>query len=407
MAEEAQAVALPVAEVGKCYSPALSGHARCAYHRHCDPKKKLPTRCVHPQIGRELTAEEIRSMECPFYTPNTPQNVELIEQYKVVAAATGATVEVSNKAGRAAWEAALGVQDDVRVGRELLKRRDGATAPALLVPKLPFKYIDNSNNEQGSVLEFIARVVNDNEIAVLIGHLGSGKTTGVLEVASRVGAPTVVINCDGQLTVDQVIGSRVPGIDENGNTRLEWRDAPLLQAYRSGYWAVIDDYTFTGSDVFSAIFGLMTQDRYQVLSTGEIITRHPEFRLFLTTNPPEYVELYPNRQQTDAAFLSRIQARYWVDYLSEPEERKAMHNAAPMLSKDMLDRMQRVIRVSREYMKNGNLNFAFSTRHAVAWARKIARLGDFMKAAWETFLADMDSESRQVMIDKILDSQVE
>jgi MoxR-like ATPase len=245
--------------------------------------------------------------------------------------------------------------------------------------------------------------VVENDIMVLIGHLGAGKTTGVMKVAEMCNAPLAVINCDGQLTVEQVIGTRVPVL-ENGVPTLAWRDAPLLEAYRKGYWAVIDDYTFTGSDVFSAIFGLMTNSQYQVLVTGEIIPRHENFRLFLTTNPPEYIELYPNRQQPDAAFLSRIQARYWVDFLPAAAERKAMQEAAPVLPSDTLDRMQKVIEVSRNMLKQGSINFVFSTRHAVNWAKKVARSGKLQQAAFEAFVADMDQESKSVMQSKILDA---
>lgn len=418
---------LPPSSVGKCYSPAKTGTPRCVYHKHFQPKEKLPTRCTNPQKlaaagvpageAMPLTAREIADMQCQYYTPDTAENQALIEQYQLVAAQTGAALEIPDgktvdvtkqektKSDRAAWEKALGVEHTVRIGKELLERYPQAHGPINLVPKLTFTYIDNVSKQQGSLKEFIARAIKDDEIAVLIGHLGSGKTTGILQVASEISAPTVVINCDGQLTVDQVIGSRVPAVDQSGNTVLQWVDAPLLSAYRNGYVAIVDDFTFTGSEVFSAIFGLMTNSQYQVLSTGEIIQKHPMFRLFLTTNPPEYVELYPNRQQTDAAFQSRIQARYWVDYLPPAQERKAMKQAGPQLTEDTLDRMQRVIKTSRKYLDDGKMNFAFSTRHAVQWAKKTARIGDMMRAAHETFVADLDSESKLVMVNKILDSQ--
>jgi MoxR-like ATPase len=129
--------------------------------------------------------------------------------------------------------------------------------------------------------------------------------------------------------------------------------------------------------------------------------------LFLTTNPPEFVELYPNRQQPDAAFLSRIGAQYWVDYLKPSVEREAMIEAAPLLSSETLDRMQRVIDISRQYLARQDINFAFSTRHAVNWAKKAVRHNDLKRAAFEAFLAAMDSESKSVMLSKILDSQLD
>lgn len=404
---------------GKCYSPAATKIPRCGFHKYSDPKKSLPSRCTHPQIGRALNAKEVNAMkECWAYTPSetaAQQILATIPSRPGVPTGTMADAGMHNpvpqkkmsKAATAdAWKQALMSNDEIRIGREMLKVWPEDTHPRPeLIPDLPFTYIDNVDKVQGSLLEFIARAVAENDIAVLIGHLGAGKTTAVMRVAEMAKAPLAVINCDGQLTVEQVIGTRVPGPDPvTGLNSLLWKDAPLLEAYRKGYWAVIDDYTFTGSDVFSAIFGLMTNSQYQVLVTGEIIKRHPDFRLFLTTNPPEYIELYPNRQQPDAAFLSRIQARIWVDFLPADAERMAMKEAAPLLPDETLNRMQKVIEVSRNMLKAGSLNFVFSTRHAVNWAKKVARLGDLKRAAFEAYVADMDMESKAVFQSKILDA---
>lgn len=404
---------------GKCYSPASTKKARCAWHKHSDPKLKQQSSCTHPTFGHPLTAKEVQEMkECVYYTPSDAGNVtEMKAAIRKLAEQSGADFSEVPQPGESIstqFKQALVRKNEVKIGREMIDRWEDESRPDVLVPKLSFKYIDNVDKTQGSVLEFVARSVKDNDIAVLIGHLGSGKTTGVMEVAARANAPLTIINCDGQLTVEQIIGSRVPSVElidptdpsKGAANTLIWRDAPLLEAYRLGYWACIDDYTFTGSDVFSAIFGLMTNQNYQIQSTGEIVPRHPNFRLFLTTNPPEYMELYPNRQQPDAAFLSRIQSRFWVEYLPEAEERQVMRNAAPVISEDALNRMMRVISMSREYLRRGDLNFAFSTRHAVNWAKKVQRLGDIKRAAWESFLADMDSESKSVMQDKILDTQL-
>ena len=349
---------------------------------------------------------------CPFYEAVVATTTSLRETFETpgrvkrkspAKAAPTASSELSE-----AFKKALGADREVKFGVVMLPQWEDERRPALLVPHLPFTYEDNLDPIQGSLLEFVARAVKDNEIAVLVGHLGTGKTTGVMHVAELCNAPLVILNCDGQLTVEQVLGSRVPAIDsETGRSTLVWRDSPTLEAYRKGYWVAIDDYTFTGSDVFSAIYGLMTSDRYQVHVTGEVILKHPDFRLFLTTNPPEYTELYPNRQQPDAAFLSRIDSRFWVSFLPEKTERKVMREAAPLISDDSLDRMQRVIKVSRQYLSQNDLNFVFSTRHAVKWAKKVQRLGDLKRASFESFLADMDSESKNAMLSKILDTQLD
>lgn len=394
---------------GKCYSPAKSGVPRCAFHRHSGGPK-IPSRCVHPTFKHRLTQDEVRHMTaCPFYAPSEVAAASLTTAFSGGEIDRSPMTESTPASDLSeAFKLALGYEREIKFGTVMLPQWEDDARPDLLVPKLGFSYVDNNDPIQGSLLEFVARAVKDSEIAVLIGHLGTGKTTGIMHVAERCNAPLVVLNCDGQLTVEQVLGSRVPAIDgETGRSTLVWRDSPTLEAYRLGYWAVIDDYTFTGSDVFSAIYGLMTSDRYQVHVTGEVIPKHPNFRLFLTTNPPEYIELYPNRQQPDAAFLSRIDSRFWVSFLPEKDERRVMREAAPLISDDALDRMQRVIKVSRHMLSQNDLNFVFSTRHAVKWARKVQRLGDLKRASFESFLADLDGESKHVMLSKVLDTQLE
>jgi hypothetical protein len=280
---------------GKCYAPAATKLPRCSFHKYSDPKAKLPSRCVHPSIGRVLTAQEVNAMkDCAFYTPKDDLAAQIIANTvarpgiptgtiadKGMKAAAYQSVPTTTRLTKAAsaemWKKALQNGDEIQIGREMVKifPNDETNPKPALIPELDFTYIDPIDKKQGSLLEAIARAVVENDIMVLIGHLGVGKTTGVERVAEMCNAPLAVINCDGQLTVEQVIGTRVPVL-ENGVPTLAWRDAPLLDAYRNGYWAVIDDYTFTGSDVFSAIFGLMTRKQYQVLVTGEIITRHKE-----------------------------------------------------------------------------------------------------------------------------------
>ena len=388
-------------EKGKCYYPVATKIPRCSWHRYSDLSKGIPSRCVHPSRGGTLKKSDVDSMDCEFYEPRVTEGD--VSAQSVVNATSSSTTMDAN-----AFKAALIDPNEVRFGKVTVRKWEDADRPDILVPSLKFTYVDNKDAEQGSVLEMVARCIIDNEIGVLIGHLGAGKTTAVEAVCQRLNAPLVKVMCDGQLTVEQIIGTRIPMIDPvTGMNTLVWHDAPLLEAFRKGYIAVVDDYTFTGSDVFSAIYGIMTDDKYLVLATGEIIRNHENFRLFLTTNPTEYVELYPNRQQPDAAFMSRIHARFWVDYLPEVDERKVLQEAAPLLPASTLDRMQTVIRLSREYLKRGVINFAFSTRHAVNWAKKIARLGDFKRAAMEAFVADMDTESKSVMLGKILDTVLE
>lgn len=415
---------------GKCYVP-RNAKPKCAFHRY-SKAGKLPTRCIHPTIGTNKSAQDVNKMSpCQMYEPDpinaaailasTParpgvptgddvKDEEIFIQIKRAQQAMAQQPASPAGASRAAFMSQLKVDDEIRIGSVMLRQRSSATLSEYeqrLVPRLKFTYRDNESKTQGSLLEFIARAVQENDIAVLVGHLGTGKTTGVMKVAEMLNQPLSITNCDGQLTVEQIIGTRVPDKDPSGATILRWQDAPLLRAYREGYWAIVDDFTFTGSDVFSAIFGLMTNDFYQVLTTGEIIPKHEDFRLFLTTNPPEFGELYPNRQQPDAAFLSRIGARFWVDYLPEAEERLAMQEAAPLLSSDLLDRMQRSIKLSRDYLQKQDINFAFSTRHAVNWARKAERHQNLLRAAMEAFVADLDVESKSVMLGKILDSQID
>lgn len=96
-----------------------------------------------------------------------------------------------------------------------------------------------------------------------------------------------------------------------------------------------------------------------------------------------------------------------MNWLEPAEERMAMKEVAPLLNDTTLDRMQHVIALARGYLDKQDINFAFSTRHAVNWAKKMRRLGDLRWSAYEAFLADLDADSKEVMLSKILDGQLD
>ncbi len=72
------------------------------------------------------------------------------------------------------------------------------------------------------------------------GSPGVGKTSLVQALAAVSGHRVVRINLSDQTDISDLFGADLPV--EGGNAgEFAWRDGPLLQALRNGYWILLDE----------------------------------------------------------------------------------------------------------------------------------------------------------------------
>lgn len=269
-------------------------------------------------------------------------------------------------------------------------RRPAPTDPDTLaaIPKINPDYLFQP---------FIADVIDavyQNQSVILTGGAGVGKTTHITQLAARINQPMLRINFNGETRMSDLIGKvHVVG----GQTK--WIDGILPMAMRRGWWLLLDELDFAEPAVLSLLHPVLEDESLLVLkeNNGEIIRPHPNFRVFATANSigamSERAGDFGGTNTMNEAFLDRWQVML-VDNLPVKDEVKILKAAAPGLRSAWAKKIAEFSKKFREGDDAGTCG-AFSTRKAIAWAKKTALHRDPIKGARLAWLDKMPKTEQE------------
>jgi cobaltochelatase CobS len=123
-----------------------------------------------------------------------------------------------------------------------------------------------------------------NRRVMIQGYHGTGKSTHIEQVASRLNWPAVRVNLDSHISRIDLIGKDAIKL-KDGVQVTEFQDGILPWALRNPVAIVFDEYDAGRPDVMFVIQRVLEHDgKLTLLDQNEIITPHPSFRLFATAN---------------------------------------------------------------------------------------------------------------------------
>ena len=144
----------------------------------------------------------------------------------------------------------------------------------------------------------LIKAILSNVPVLLEGTTGSGKTSLVTYLASITNNTLVRINNHEHVDLVEYIGNY-----QLIDNEFQFINGPLIQAMQQGHWLLLDELNLAPSDILESLNRLL-DDNKQLHNpfTNEMITCHPNFRLFATQNPT----LYGGRNQLSRAFRNRF-----------------------------------------------------------------------------------------------------
>jgi MoxR-like ATPase/uncharacterized protein YegL len=126
---------------------------------------------------------------------------------------------------------------------------------------------------------------------LLIGPPGVGKTKGVEFAAKLLGKRVERINFSGNTTIDSLIGSMLPTV-ENGLRVFKWQPGALIRALEQrNTWLLLDEINLAAPEVLDCLaplLGARTSAEGDRLFTSPFLPRPleiPDVRIFATMNP--------------------------------------------------------------------------------------------------------------------------
>lgn len=267
------------------------------------------------------------------------------------------------------------------------------------VPPLDPDYLFDRN----TTLAILAGFAHNRRVMVQ-GYHGTGKSTHIEQVAARLNWPLVRVNLDAHVSRIDLVGKDAIVL-KDGQQITEFRDGILPWAVQNNIALVFDEYDAGRPDVMFVIQRVLeASGRLTLLDQNRVITPHPAFRLFATTNTiglGDTSGLYHGTQQINQGQMDRWSIVTTLNYLPHDKEAgivlakaKAYQNEK---GKKIVGNMVRMADLTRSAFINGDLSTVMSPRTVITWAENAEIFGDLGFAFRLTFLNKCDELERPVV----------
>jgi len=243
-----------------------------------------------------------------------------------------------------------------------------------------------------------------NRRVMIQGYHGTGKSSHIEQVASRLNWPCVRVNLDSHISRIDLIGKDAIKI-RDGMQVTEFHEGILPWALRNPTAIVFDEYDAGRADVMFVIQRVLETDgKLTLLDQNEVITPHPSFRLFATANTVglgDTTGLYHGVQQINQAQMDRWSMVSTLNYLSHDAETQIVLSKSPHYNNDQgrkdIGQMVTVAGLTRTAFMAGDLSTVMSPRTVINWAQNAEIFRDIGYAFRVTFLNKCDELEREIV----------
>src|SRR5437899_9042568 len=216
--------------------------------------------------------------------------------------------------------------------------------------------------DRGTTLAILAGFSHNRRV-IVSGYHGTGKSTHIEQVASRLNWPCVRVNLDSHISRIDLIGKDAIVI-RDGVQVTEFRDGILPWALQHNVALCFDEYDAGRPDVMFVIQRVLeVAGKLTLLDQNKVIKPHPAFRLFSTANTVGLGDtsgLYHGTQQINQGQMDRWSIVTTLNYLPHDNEveivlAKARHYRTDP-GPDIGHKKGRVADLTRNALINGHIS---------------------------------------------------
>ncbi len=275
----------------------------------------------------------------------------------------------------------------------------GFTDPTDRVPVLDSTYKFDPDTTLAILAGF-----SHNRRVMIQGYHGTGKSTHIEQVASRLNWPTVRVNLDSHISRIDLIGKDAIKL-KDGKQVTDFQEGILPWALRTPTAIVFDEYDAGRADVMFVIQRVLEVDgKLTLLDQNKVITPHPYFRIFSTANTVglgDTTGLYHGTQQINQGQMDRWSLVSTLNYLSVEAETTIVLSKVPNFNTDngrkTIKQMVTVAELSRTAFMSGDLSTVMSPRTVISWAQNTEIFKNVGYAFRLSFLNKCDELERQTV----------
>ena len=247
----------------------------------------------------------------------------------------------------------------------------------------------------------ILAAFSHNRRLMVQGYHGTGKSTHIEQVASRLNWPCIRVNLDSHISRIDLIGKDAIVL-KDGKQITEFREGILPWAIQHPVALVFDEYDAGRPDVMFVIQRILESDgKMTLLDQNRVIHTHKGFRLFSTANTVglgDTTGLYHGTQQINQAQMDRWNLVTTLNYLPHDIECGIVLAKAPHFDNEegrkTIASMVRVADLSRAGFMAGDISTVMSPRTVITWAENANIFNDVGVANRMTFINKCDELER-------------
>jgi cobaltochelatase CobS len=244
-----------------------------------------------------------------------------------------------------------------------------------------------------------------NRRVLIQGYHGTGKSTHIEQVASRLNWPCIRVNLDSHISRIDLVGKDAIVL-KDGKQVTEFREGILPWALQHPCALVFDEYDAGRADVMFVIQRVLEVDgKLTLLDQNKVIHPHPAFRLFSTANTVglgDTTGLYHGTQQINQGQMDRWSIVTTLNYLPHEQEVNIVAAKTPHYNSDegrkTIAAMVALAELTRAGFIAGDISTVMSPRTVITWAENARIFGGDVGFAFRlTFLNKCDEVERSTL----------
>ncbi len=243
-----------------------------------------------------------------------------------------------------------------------------------------------------------------NRRVMIQGYHGTGKSTHIEQVASRLNWPCIRVNLDSHISRIDLIGKDAIVI-KDGKQVTAFKEGILPWALQNPTALVFDEYDAGRADVMFVIQRVLeVEGKLTLLDQNKVIRPHPAFRLFSTANTVglgDTTGLYHGTQQINQGQMDRWSIVATLNYLPHDAEVNIVLAKVPVWAteegKKTVSAMVALADLTRAGFVAGDISTVMSPRTVMTWAENARIFNDIGFAFRLTFLNKCDEMERSTV----------
>tara|TARA_B100000029_G_scaffold426084_1_gene434792 strand:- start:1940 stop:2935 length:996 start_codon:yes stop_codon:yes gene_type:complete len=243
-----------------------------------------------------------------------------------------------------------------------------------------------------------------NRRVMIQGYHGTGKSTHIEQVASRLNWPCIRVNLDSHISRIDLVGKDAIVL-KDGKQVTEFREGILPWAYQTPTALVFDEYDAGRPDVMFVIQRVLeANSRLTLLDQSRVLRPHAAFRLFSTANTVglgDATGLYHGTQAINQGQMDRWSIVTTLNYLEHEAGAEIILAKVPEFDteegREIIKAMVAVADLSRSGFMTGDISTVMSPRTVLTWAENSQLFDDIGFAFRLTFLNKCDEVERPII----------